>query len=204
MEKEIGKQSKNLYLQADMEGHYLLDEDSKSLKLIGIFYAPSGGNVHKIARQIKRKLPDYHPEMFCLDEISPQKLLEYQNLILVCSSLGRNTWEMEQKDKWSGFSPEMRKLKLNTRRVAVVGMGDHVTYPNNFVDVIGFVADAVEEAGGILIGATPTLDYVFNDSKALKDGKFMGLPLDEDFEPEKTDKRIDDWLENMLPLLNLK
>lgn len=199
MKKEAEKQLENLQLKADLEGNYLLDKDSKSLKTVGIFYAPAGGSVHKIARQLKQKLVDEHPEMFCVTDISAEKMLNYHNLILVCSSLGRNTWEMEQKDKWSVFIPQMRQINLNGRKVAIVGLGDHVTYPNNFVDGIGFMADVVEEIKGILVGQTSTVDYVFNDSKALRDGEFVGLPLDEDFEPEKTDKRIDDWLERVLP-----
>lgn len=199
MEKETEKQSENLQLKADLEGNYLLDKDSKSLKAVGIFYAPAGGSVHKIARQLKQKIMDYQPEMFCIADIAAEKLLDYHNLILVCSSLGRNTWEMEQKDKWSVFIPQMRKINLNGRKVAIVGLGDHVTYPNNFVDGIGFLADVVTDIKGILVGQTSTVDYVFDDSKALRDGKFAGLPLDEDFESEKTDERIDDWLERVLP-----
>lgn len=199
MEKETGKQSENLQLKADLEGNYLLDKDRKSLKDVGIFYAPAGGSVHKIARLLKQKMVDYQPEMFCVSDISAEQMLDYHNLILVCSSLGRNTWEREQKDKWSVFIPQMRKIDLNGRKVSIVGLGDHVTYPNNFVDGIGFMADIVTEMKGILVGQTSTVDYVFNDSKALRDGKFAGLPLDEDFEPEKTNRRIDDWLERVLP-----
>lgn len=199
MEEKTGTQSENLQLKADLEGNYLLDKDRKSLKAVGIFYAPSGGSVHKVARQIKQKLMDEQPEMFCISEITAEKMLDYHNLILVCSSLGRNTWEREQKDKWSVFIPQMRKIDLNGRKVAIVGLGDHVTYQNNFVDGIGFMADVVTEIKGVLVGQTSTVDYVFNDSKALRDGAFAGLPLDEDFEPEKTDRRIDDWLERILP-----
>lgn len=201
MEKKIEKQSEILRLTADLEGNYLLDEDSKSLKAVGIFYAPAGGSVHKVARHLKQKLGEFHPEMFCVADITVGKLLEYHTLILVCSSLGRNTWETEQKDRWAAFLPEMRKINLKGRKVAIVGLGDHVTYPNNFVDGIGMLADAAVEGGGILIGSVPTLDYIFNDSMALRDGKFAGLPLDEDFEPEKTQKRIESWYKRILPEL---
>lgn len=199
MEKKTGKQTENLQLKAGLEGNYLLDKDRKSLKPVGIFFAPAGGSVHKIARLLKQKLTGYQPEMFCVSDIAAEKMLDYHNLILVCSSLGRNTWEREQKDKWSVFIPQMRKIDLNNRKVAIVGLGDHVTYPNNFVDGIGFIADVVTEIKGILVGQTSTVDYVFNDSKALRDGMFEGLPLDEDFEPEKTNRRVDDWLEQVLP-----
>lgn len=198
MEKEHKKQSENLQLKADLEGNYLIDKDHKAIKHLGIFYAPSGGSVHKVARLIKQKLSDLKPDLFVISEITPFSLLDYRNLILVCSTLGRNTWEMEQKDPWSSFIPKMLRIKLEGRKVAIVGLGDHVSYPNNFVDGMGILAHTVEEIGGQLIGETETRDYIFNDSRALRDGKFIGLPLDEDYETEKTEERIDRWLKQIL------
>lgn len=197
MEKELSHE--NLQLKADLEGNYLIGKDHKATKNIGIFYAPSGGSVHKIARLIKQKLAAQHPDMLMLSEIVPLQLLDYRVLILVCSTLGRNTWEMEQKDPWSSFLPKMLRIRLDGRKVAIVGLGDHVSYPNNFVDGMGILANTIEEIGGKLIGETATTDYVFNDSRALREGKFVGLPLDEDYEAEKSEARIDDWVEHIAP-----
>lgn len=197
MEKELSHE--NLQLKADLEGNYLIGKDHKATKNIGIFYAPSGGSVHKIARLIKQKLATQHPDMMMLSEIVPLQLLDYRVLILVCSTLGRNTWEMEQKDPWSSFLPKMLRIRLDGRKVAIVGLGDHVSYPNNFVDGMGILANTIEEIGGKLIGETATADYVFNDSRALREGKFVGLPLDEDYEAEKSEARIDAWVEHIAP-----
>lgn len=202
MEKEQENQSENLRLGADLEGNYLIGKEHKATKDVGIFYAPSGGSVHKIARLLKQKLGTYGPDLFVISDITPLQLLDYHTLILVCSTLGRNTWEMEQRDPWSSFIPRMLRVRLEGRQVAIVGLGDHVSYPNNFVDGMGILARAVEEIGGHLIGATETVDYVFNDSRALRDGRFIGLPLDEDYEPEKTEERIDKWLAEITPLLH--
>ncbi len=201
MEKEQTGQQSNFQLKADMEGNYLIDKEYKPEKQVGIFYAPSGGSVHKVARMIKQKLADFRPDIFVIPDAFAFKLLDYRNLIFVCSTLGRNTWEMEQKDPWSAFIPKMLRMRLEGRKVAIAGLGDHVSYPNNFVDGMGILAQSVEEAGGILIGATETRDYVFNDSRALRDGKFIGLPLDEDYEADKTDVRIEEWLERIVPEL---
>ena len=197
MEKKQHNEAENLQLKADLEGNYLIGKDHKASKKIGIFYAPSGGNVHKVARIIKQKLAEEHPDLFLISDITPLQLLDYHNLILVCSTLGRNTWEMEQKDPWSSFLPKMLRLKLEGRQVAIVGLGDHVSYPNNFVDGMGILADTIEETGGKLIGCTATQDYIFNDSRALREGKFIGLPLDEDYEANKTEKRINSWLKQV-------
>ena len=48
------EQKVNLQLKADMAGHYLINKECEASKQIGIFYAPSGGSVHKVARMIKQ------------------------------------------------------------------------------------------------------------------------------------------------------
>jgi flavodoxin I len=53
--------------------------------------------------------------------------------------------------------------------------------------------------GAELTGKVPTDGYEFEESEAVMDGKFMGLPLDEDFEPELTDERISGWIELIRP-----
>lgn len=199
MEKK--EQNDILRLTADLEGNYLLDKTSQDLKAVGIFYAPAGGSVHRVAKRVKHKITGHKVEMFCVTDVAPEKFLDYRNLILVCSSLGRNTWEREQKDKWAPFIPGLRKVNLNGRKVAIVGLGDHLTYPNSFADGMGYLADIIVEIGGVLIGKTMTVDYMYNDSRAVRDGLFMGLPLDEDFEPDKTEERLDKWYSLIQPEL---
>ena len=88
MKKE--NQPGNYQLKADLEGNYLIDKEHKATKRLGIFYAPSGGSVHKVARLIKQKLVDLQPDLFVISDVTPLRLLDYHNLILVCSTLGRN------------------------------------------------------------------------------------------------------------------
>ncbi len=46
-----------------------------------------------------------------------------------------------------------------------------------------------------IVGSWPINDYSFSSSKAQNGNYFVGLALDEDNESEKTDSRIDKWLE---------
>ncbi len=188
-----------LRLTADLEGNYLLNERTSEMKWLGIFYSPAGGSVHRVAKMLKKKIGADKVDMFCVTDIQANKLLDYKNLILVCSSLGRSTWEREQRDRWAKFFPSMRKISLKDRFVALVGLGDHVTYPKNFVDGMGYMAELVTGLGGTLVGKVQTDGYVYEDSTAVEDDLFVGLPLDEDFEPEKTEARVDKWLEMVLP-----
>lgn len=197
--KSDREQEEPLRLTADLEGNYLLDERTSEMKWLGIFFSPAGGSVHRVAKVLKKKIGAGKVDMFCVNDVPAAKLLDYKNLILVCSSLGRSTWEREQRDQWAKFFPQMRKISLKDRFVALVGLGDHIKYPKNFVDGMGYMAELVTELGGTLVGKTSTDGYVYEDSRAVVDDLFVGLPLDEDFEPEKTDVRISKWLDMVLP-----
>ena len=72
MKKE--NQPGNYQLKADLEGNYLIDKEHKATKRLGIFYAPSGGSVHKVARLIKQKLVDLQPDLFVISDVTPLRL----------------------------------------------------------------------------------------------------------------------------------
>ena len=54
-----------------------------------------------------------------------------------------------------------------------------------------------------LLDRFSTDGYEFEESEAIFDGKFIGLPIDEDFEPELTDERVAKWLDILKPALGL-
>jgi flavodoxin I len=51
------------------------------------------------------------------------------------------------------------------------------------------------------VGAVDTDGYSFDDSEAVVDGKFVGLPLDDVNEDDKTDTRIEAWIAEISPNL---
>ena len=67
----------------------------------------------------------------------------------------------------------MRKISLKDRFVALVGLGDHVTYPKNFVDGMGYMAELVTELGGTLVGKTSTDGYCLLYTSDLGDGWYF-------------------------------
>jgi flavodoxin I len=107
--------------------------------------------------------------------------------------LGSSTWGVgEVQDDWVGRE-DLAGLELAGKRVAVFGTGNQMGFGDSFVDAIAVLADAAVKAGATLVGTWPTDGYDFSTSAAAKDGKFVGLPLDEDNQPELTDQRIADW-----------
>ncbi|NER30511.1 MAG: flavodoxin FldA, partial [Symploca sp. SIO1C4] len=65
---------------------------------------------------------------------------------------------------------------------------------DNFQDAMGILEEKISEQGGTTVGHWSTDGYEFNESKAVKNGKFVGLPLDEDNQSELTEQRIKTWV----------
>ena len=59
---------------------------------------------------------------------------------------------------------------------------------------MGILAEKITSLGGKTVGQTSTEGYDYEESKAVVDGKFVGLALDEDNQAELTDERVANWV----------
>lgn len=170
------------------------------MRKIGLFYGPAGGSVEKVARYISERIGADKVDLYKVSEVDVSILNQYSCVIMGLSTLGKHTWQSdyEQKD-WDEFIPKVKGMDLSGKRVAIFGLGDHIGYANHFVDAIGDLAEAIIPTGIELVGQCSTHGYDYNESRAEVDGVFLGLPLDEDFEPEKTEERVNNWLQKLLP-----
>ena len=168
------------------------------MKTIGLFYAMNAAKTSHIAEKIREDLGGVKViEVVLIEKAWQNDFQAYDNMIV-----GASTWfDGELPTYWDELVPELESLDLKGKKVAIFGLGDQKNYPDNFVDGMGILGQTIGEIGGQLIGETETRDYIFNDSRALQEGKFIGLPLDEDYEADKTEDRVDNWLERIRPEL---
>lgn len=167
---------------------------------IAIFYGPIGGAVNRVADKIKEAIGEDKVEMVPVKTASADDIAKYDKIIFGLSTVGRDTWDSEFSiDDWVIFMPETSKVDYSNKTVAVFGLGDHITYAHSFVDHIGLLGKGLMEHGAVLVGQIDADEYEYEDSDAVIDGKFIGLPVDEDFEPELTDQRVARWLEQLKP-----
>ncbi len=167
---------------------------------IAIFYGPLGGAVNRVADKIKAAIGADKIEMVAVKHASVADLEKYDKIIFGASTVGKDTWDSEfTSNDWAKFLPEIEKTDFAQKTIAVFGLGDHITYTHGFVDHLGVVGKKLMANGANLVGKVATDGYEFEDSKAVIDGKFIGLALDEDFEPELTDERIAAWLKQIQP-----
>jgi flavodoxin I len=62
---------------------------------------------------------------------------------------------------------------------------------------MGVLGKEMLSRGANIVGRVPTCEYQFTDSEAVIDGQFIGLPIDEDFESDLTDRRVKEWVERL-------
>jgi flavodoxin I len=165
---------------------------------IAIFYGPENGSVHRVAKSLASKFKSQMPEMILVHEASAADLARYDNIIFGISTIGRDTWDQKFGNvDWAKFMPTVTSFDFTGKKVAIFGLGDHITYAYHFVNSMGVLAKLVIKNGGQLIGKVSPEGYSFQDSDALEGGQFLGLPIDEDFEPELTEDRLKVWVEQL-------
>lgn len=164
------------------------------MKNIGIFYGSSTGTTEYVAKLLAKKLNLEASNLFDVAKVDISKLSNYDVLILGSSTLSLG----ELQDDWDSFIDKFKKADLSGKKVAVFGLGDGSSYSDTFCDAIGIIAEASKKAGATLIGnKVDTADYAFDESAAVVDGYFCGLPLDEDNESDQTEDRINHWLRQL-------
>ena len=73
----------------------------------------------------------------------------------------------------------------------------------NRLNAMGVLAKELVKNGAAIVGKVDPASYEFDDSEAIFDGMFIGLPIDEDFQPELTDERVSRWANAIKPAFGL-
>lgn len=167
---------------------------------IGLFFGPLKGSVHRVAEKVKAALGEQNVDMISVNDASISDLEKYDLIIFGISTVGKETWDSNYSNTdWSKFFPNISKVDFSGKTVAIFGLGDHITYSSYFVNAIGVLAKDLLKNGANLVGKVDTAGYDFDESEAVIDGMFIGLPIDEDFEPELTDERVSNWVNSIKP-----
>ena len=161
---------------------------------IGLFYGTQTGNTESAAEMIQKEFGgDDVVTLHDMAEAEDGDFANYECLIIGCP-----TWNIgEMQSDWEGFFDELDNIEFGGKKVAYFGPGDQMGYADNFQDAIGILEEKISGLGGTTVGYWPTDGYEFNESKALRDGKFVGLALDDDNQPELTEKRIKEWVSQL-------
>ena len=159
-----------------------------------VVFGSSTGTCEAIAEKIAQKLGC---EAIDVQNLTADVVNNNQNLIL-----GTSTWGAgELQDDWYDGLKVLQGAGLSGKTIALFGCGDCESYGDTFVGGIGELFNALKTSGATFVGAVDIDGYTFGDSEAVVDGKFVGLPLDDVNEDDKTDARIEAWIAAISPNL---
>ena len=159
-----------------------------------VIFGSSTGTCEAIAEKIGSRLG---AEVLNVQDLTADVVAANDNLIL-----GTSTWGAgELQDDWYDGINVLKSADLSSKTIALFGCGDCESYGDTFVGGIGELYDAIKSSGAKIVGAVSTDGYTFDDSAAVVDGQFVGLPLDDVNEDDKTDGRIDAWIAQISPNL---
>lgn len=155
-----------------------------------VIYGSSTGTCQSIAEKIAGRLG--------VDAIDVQGLdagvIESSDNLII----GTSTWGAgELQDDWYDGLKLLQGADLSGKTIAIFGCGDCESYGDTFVSAMGELYNGLKDSGATFVGRVSTDGYNFSDSEAVVDGEFVGLALDDVNEDDKTDGRIDAWIESI-------
>lgn len=161
------------------------------MNTIAILYGSSGGNTETVARQVQ-DLFQGGADLFNVREVTLEEIRDYPYYIIGTSTTGIG----DLQDDWEGFLPSFSRLDLADKKVAIFALGDSASYSTSFAESMKVIYDEIANKTTI-VGQVPDEGYTYDDSMALVDGMFVGLPIDEDNEYDMTEERLTAWVEKL-------
>ena len=157
---------------------------------IGLFYGTQTGKTESIAEMIRDEFGAGEIDMHDMSQTDVSDFDGYTKLIIASP-----TWDVgELQSDWDAFFPELDSMDFKGKTIAYFGTGDQMGYADNFMDAVGILEAKISARGGKTIGYWSTEGYEHTESKAEKDGKFVGLAIDEDNQSDLTDERVKIWV----------
>lgn len=156
---------------------------------IAILYGSSGGNAASVARQVQ-DLFDGNADIFNVMDITLEEIKDYSYYVIGTSTTGIG----DLQDDWEGFLPSFARMDFTGKKVAIFALGDSASYSTSFAESMKVVYDEIHDKVQI-VGQVPDEGYTYDDSTAVSNGMWLGLPIDEDNEYDLTQERLAKWVE---------
>lgn len=157
---------------------------------VTVVYGSDGGATRSVASRIAKKM---NGKSVDIAKATVKDFEDCELLILGIPTYG----DGDLQSDWEEKLQTLKSADISHKRVALFGLGDQETFPDSFVDAMGILYDEVSEQGAEVIGFTETGEFSFSKSRAQRNGKFVGLVLDEDNQSGKTGARINSWISQL-------
>ncbi len=160
---------------------------------VKLFYGSTTGNTLHVAKLIAAAYGRGAVTIADIAQANTEDLERADVLIL-----GISTWDMGEPQKdWANFLPQMRDMRLAGKPVALYGLGDARGFSGLFVNALRSLYDAVTAQGAHVIGRWPTEGYTFDECRAIVNGEFVGLVIDQENQSGLTVERVSRWVKQV-------
>jgi flavodoxin I len=159
---------------------------------VGLIYSTTTGNTETVAGYVAAEIG---AEMADIADCSPDDLLAFDGLIC-----GAPTWHTGADTERSGTAwddflyGDLASMDMSGKKVAVFGLGDQAGYGDNFCDAMDELTACFKKQGAEIVGSWSVDGYEHEESKSIDGGKFVGLPCDEDNQPDLSEERVKAWI----------
>lgn len=162
-------------------------------KSLAVIYWPQGGHTENMAMLIAAEFSNagLYDVDFLLENMNV--LDDVTHIIAGCSTSGNENWEDSREFSWLPFFQQAKEGAFKGKTIALFGLGDQILYPMYFVNDMAILYEEFTKLGANMVGKWKTDAYSFTESKAMEDGYFVGLALDEDNQYELSNERIAKW-----------
>lgn len=159
------------------------------MKKIGVFYGTTTGTTNGVVDEVEFYLRKDDYEVYNVaNDIS--NISNFENLILITPTYGVGELQVH----WNKVVKELESVDFSNKVVGLIGLGNQYAFGESFVGGLKVLYDIVTKNGGKVVGLTSTEGYHYEESEAIVDDKFVGLPLDETNQGDYTPERIEKWI----------
>lgn len=159
------------------------------MKKIGVFYGTTTGTTNGVVDEVEFYLRKDDYEVYNVAN-GISNISDFENLILITPTYGVGELQVH----WNKVVNELENVDFSNKVVGLIGLGNQYAFGESFVGGLRVLYDIITKNGGKVVGLTSTEGYHYEESEAIVDNKFVGLPLDETNQGDYTPERIEKWI----------
>jgi len=196
--KQIARQHERLEQNLSRDCLTLLHATKNKILIV---YGTSTGSTETVADMIAAEFGNDAEGPIEIDGIHgslAKKFADFDAIIV-----GTPTWNTGADTERSGtgwdeiYYDEMQDLNISGKKVAVFGLGDQISYSENYADASGELHDVFKGLGCEMMGYTSYEGYEHESSKAVRGDKFCGLLCDMVNEDDLSEGRVKNWVSQL-------
>jgi len=164
---------------------------------MGIFCGTAGGTSMVVAEALAEAFDIEEDDLINMEEDFDdiEQFEDYDVLFIGSSTWGQGDVHFSWVDPQLEMEDE--ELDLSGKTVAFFGAGDSVKHGEHFCSALGKLYKTFTSLGAKVIGLVEKDGYSYEFSLAEMDGKLCGLAIDNHNEEDKTEERINRWIDNL-------